>query len=43
MKALLALLLLFALAGCAGGERPDDSNRRPVFYGGAGAGTVLSR
>jgi hypothetical protein len=30
------LLLLLALAGCTGGDRPDDSNQRPVFYGGIG-------
>ena len=35
MRALFALLL-FGLAGCAGGDRSDDGNQRPVFYGGVG-------
>jgi hypothetical protein len=36
MRAVSALLLLLALAGCTGGNRPDDSSQRPVFYGGVG-------
>ena len=43
MKALFALLLLLALAGCTATERSDDGNQRPVLYGGVGGGAVLSR
>jgi hypothetical protein len=42
MRAVSALLLLLALAGYTGGDRPDDSNQRPVFYGGFG-GSAYSR
>ncbi|HEX3536923.1 MAG TPA: hypothetical protein VHU15_09165 [Stellaceae bacterium] len=39
MKAILALLLLFALSGCAGGgDRSSDSDRQPVVYGGVSGG-----
>ena len=40
---LLCLMTLGILAGCAAsGDRSDDSDQRPVFYGGVG-GSALSR